>query len=448
MANRGLVGLMFMRYYLFLVFIFCARLSAATFELNVAELFPQQNLIQAFQLNAECLPVELTFNDGQTIEVSTEEMSDLDLSSFTQISIGAPNVNFKVITQNGQEWSRSLSSFRLKISHLIKDGRKVMTLDIHAIPSQEPVRPINFNFEPFLQIAGHQDADILKLSSLYFFKTLLLLAEESIHLKLEASVDIDNSFPGLKFDLELGGQSLVYELNDHPDGIKIGAWKIQGVTKYEGKSLINLVLSLAKMFNVECQKISAETPYDRMLQNFFNTADMLLSFLTSTSVWEGLTVIGEGSFVFQSNDSLYISTELNNHFRIGTNSGNWRSISSKGHFSFDVQNDPQLYQKFIVRIPVSDLESTANWIKYLLSGGRHGGLDVFAYMAYGVNVNQYMIQALTLAILNIGEIHDDGTVSFGITLNPKSFSLGNLSPLETIDLIIAKIKELIASWWE
>jgi hypothetical protein len=432
-----------MRYYLFLFFIFCARLNAATFELNVAELFPQQNLIQTFQINAEGLQAEMTLNDGQIIDILDAGMTDRDLSDITEIFVSGPDVVFKVITKSGSEWTRSLSTLNLRIIHRIKDGRRVMALDIDATPAYqifEEGQSPNTNID-------EESHSVLNFGH-FLLKTLMVFVEGNIHLTWEASANLaDNSYPAMKFELEMGKQSLAYELNDFQDGSKVGAWKIQGNGFGKG-SLINIVFTALKMMSQECKKMSAETPYDHILQTVFYGVDLFLTITAPIAEWEGITLINEGSLAYTPHQADDFAVDLHNLFKLEAYDGNWNtSLGSKSHIAI-VENLPEWSQEFIIKNPVHDLEKIAQWIQLNWTDQLSTLLNMPSIRYYGVYFPSYFIQGLTMIMMNVGEFREDGTLSIVITSNPAgTYTLGDMSPSEVAALIIAKIKWLIGGWW-
>jgi len=61
---------------------------------------------------------------------------------------------------------------------------------------------------------------------------------------------------------------------------------------------------------------------------------------------------------------------------------------------------------------------------------------------------KYFIQGLTLAMSSLGEIQEDGTISFKFSGNADgSFVVGGLNSSEIASLIIAKIKEKMG-WFQ
>ncbi|MBA3239298.1 MAG: hypothetical protein H0T62_13265 [Parachlamydiaceae bacterium] len=364
-----------MRYLSFFSFLYIQlsiiALSATTYELNIAQLIPQQNLIQTVQLEAENLKAELTLNDGQII--SALDVSQWpSLSDITQISVAGPEVQFKVTTLSGSEWTRSLSYFDFKLSSVDKDGRKEMMLDLHAAPSDRTIVQNDLISE-------------LNLGE-YLFKALILLADEDIHLNLLTSSDLeDNDHPFMKMELELGKQSLTFKLYDQPDDVKTGAWKIRGNGFGKG-SLIDLILYAIRMMSDECRKMSAESEYDQKLQKVFYGIDLILDLTTPISEWTGVALTAHGSFDYQSKEPGIFSTHHHNHFQLEATDGSWSgALGSKSYFSVGMEDSPVWSQEFILKNPNNDLEKAATWIQQNWTDQLAVMLDMPSIKYYSVN---------------------------------------------------------------
>ena len=422
-----------MRYISFLTMFFLqlstTALSAATFEINIAEFFPQQNLIKTVQIEAASLQTQMTLTDGQIIDSLPSQWPPI--SEITTISVKGPEVQFKVITQSGSEWTRSLGSFDLKLSNTVNvnEGRKEMVLDLHATPlhkifeQKNPESPLSFSH--------------------YLFKTLMLSSKGNIHFYLIAATDFkENTHPSLKMVFELDKQNLTVELLDQPDGLKTGTWKISG-NGLGKNSLVDLVLSAIRAMSDECKKIPAPTEYDQILKNIFYGIDLFLDFTAPISEWTGITVTETGSFDYISNDTGIFSTHLNNHILLEAYDGSWNiSLGSKSYLSFDMTDAPTWSQEFIVKNPERDLKKAAEWIQLHWVDQLSALLDMPSLKYYANYFPKYFISGLTLVMSSLGEMQEDGTVSFKLNNNSSgSFTLAGLSPSEIAYLIIAKIKE-------
>lgn len=409
-------------------------LSAATFELNMAELFPQQNLIQTVQIEADSLQAEITLNDGQILDGLASDQWPA-LSDISQISVEGPEVQFKVITQSGSEWTRSLGSFDLKLANVVNDTRKEMSLDLHATPLHK--------------IFEQKDSTSAFNLGHSLFKTLMLVAKGDFHLYLVASADLEeNNHPSMKLEFELGEQALTFEVHDHQDDLKTGAWKIRGNGFGKG-SLVDLVLSAIRMVSEECKKMSAETEYDQMLQHVFYGVDLFLDLTAPISDWTGITLIVEGSFDYLSKETGAFFTHLNNHFRLETYDGSWNtSLGSKSYVSVGMEESSAWSQEFILKNPAHDLEKAAVWIQQNWTDQLAIMLDMPSIKYYSDYFPKYFIQGLTAVMSSLGEIQEDGTVSFKISSDSLgSFTIDGVSPSELASLFIEKIKEKIGGWW-
>lgn len=427
-----------MRYFSFLsalcIQVSATALSAATFELNMADLFPQQNLIKAVQIEANNLEAEITLNDGQIIDgLTCDEWPSL--ADIARISVEGPEVQFKVITQSGSEWTRSLGSFDLKLANVINDTRKELSLDLHATP-------LHKIFDAKDAASGFNLGHAL-------FKTLMLVANDDFHLYLLGSSDPEeNAHPSMEMVFELGNQSLAFEVHDKQDDLKVGAWKIRGNGFGKG-SLVDLVLSAIRMTSAECKKMAAETEYDQMLQEVFYGIDLFLDLTAPIADWTGITLIVNGSFDYLSKETGVFCTNLHNHFQLETYDGSWStSLGSKSHLSVDMKASTAWSQEFILRNPAHDLEKIAAWIQQNWTDQLAILLDMPSIKYYSDYFPKYFIQGLTSIMSSLGEIQEDGTVSFKFCSNSfGSFTIDGVSPSEIADLFIAKIKEKIGGWW-
>lgn len=424
-----------MRYFSFLS-IFCFQLStialsAATFELNMAELFPQQNLIQTVQIGAEGLQAEITLNDGQVIEgIAIDQLPSL--SDISKIYIAGPEVEFKVITQSGGEWSRSLGSFDLMLSNVVSHNRKELKLDVHATPLNK--------------IFDNKEGSKFDFAQT-LFKTLMLATKDDIHLYVEASSDLEeNAHPSLKVEFELDKQTLAFELHDQQDDLKIGSYKITANGFGKG-SLIDLVLSAIRIMNEECKHLVPETEYDQMLKQVFYGIDLFLDLTAPIAEWEGITLTAKGSFDYISKEAYAFAMHLNNHFQLDAYDGSWNTaLGSKSYVSIGMEDSPALSQEFIFNNPAHDLEKVATWIQQHWTDQLAILLDMPSIKYYSDYATNYFIKGLTLVLSSLGEIQEDGTFSLKFSNNNLgSFTIGGYSLSDLASLINAKIKELI--WW-
>ncbi|MBA3239299.1 MAG: hypothetical protein H0T62_13270 [Parachlamydiaceae bacterium] len=415
----------------------CIQLSAPTLsagivELNMAELFPQQNLIQAVQIEAENLHAEITLNDGQAIDFLALDQWP-ELSDIAQITVEGPEVQFKVITQSGSEWTRSLGSFDLKLSNLTNGTRKEMTLDLHATPLHKIFEQKDSVFD-----LGHT-----------LFKTLLLVAKGDIHLYMVASTDLEeNTHPSMKLEFELDKQTLAFEVHDQQDNLKIGAWKICANGFGKG-SLVDLVLSAIRLVSEECKKMSAESEYDYMLQQVFYGVDLFLDLTAPIAEWTGVTLTAQGDFVFLSKDAFAFAAHFNNHFQLETYDGSWNtSLGSKSYVSVGMEDSSAWSQEFIFKNPAHDLEKAAAWIQQHWTDKLATMLDMPSIKYYSDYFPKYFIKGLTRVMSSLGEIQEDGTVSFKLSSSPSgTFTICGYTPSEIASLLIAKVKELVGGWW-
>lgn len=418
---------------LFCVQLMTTSLCAATYELNIAELIQSQNIIQTLRLEAEDLTAKITLNDGQTIDALASS-DTWPLAETAQISVVGPNVLFKVVTQDGNEWERSLNSFNLVISNLVHDGRREITLDLHAIPFKKIGK----------QISNKTTINLAQS----LLKTFVLGAEGEIHFKLQASADLEeNAHPLIKINLEQNEQSFSFELQTQQDDLRIGAWNIRG-NGFGPGSLTELLLTALRKMGEECRKLTPKTDYEVMLQNIFYGIDLFLDLTAPISQWDGITLIAKGSFDYQSKDLNTFSTHLNNHFQLDTYDGSWSTtLGSKTYVSVGMEDSPALSQQFIISNPASDIEKIAQWIQTHWIGQLATMCNMPSIKYYAYYYPTYFGQVLAMVITSLGELQEDGTITFTLSRNSLgSFEISKINVSDLGTLFIKKIKGKTGGW--
>jgi hypothetical protein len=423
-------------------FLLCFQLTslslfAASYEINMAELFPQQNLIQKIQVEAEHLQAHVTLISGQKIDALYESQLP-QVSDIAQISVMGPEVKFKVTTQSGNEWTRSMSSFNLQISNLIINGRSELAIELYATP-----------FNKIVDLNNENNTQLNFAS--YLFKSLVLGAQGDMHFKLQVSGDSEGkTHPSINLEMELSKQHLFFESHHLQDGLIKGAWKIQGNGFGKG-SLVDIIISAIKMMSEENRKIVLEnlSEYDLLLKNIFYGIDTFLDITSPITKWDGITFINQGSFDFLSKDPSSFLTHLDNYFQLAAYDGSWTtSLSSKSTFSLGIESMSPWSQEFIIKNPVQDLEKIAQWIQIHWTDKLSVLLNMPSIKYYGDYFPKYFVQALMTVMMSLGEIQEDGTMSFKMTSGPMdSFEIGNVNISEIASLFVAKVKEKIGGWW-
>lgn len=402
-------------------------LSAATLEFDIANIFPQQNLIQKVRIEAESLQAEMTLNNGQVLDpIVTKQWPSF--SDIAQILVLGPEVKFKVITQNGSEWTRSLGSFDLKFSNIANVNRREMTLDLNA-------KPLNKVFE-------QKNSKTAASFGHYLFKTLMLSAEGDIHLYLFTSMDlVQNAHPEMKIKFELDKQSLAFEWQDQQNDVKAGNWKIFG-NGFGKNSLVDLVIKTIRTMSEEYRNLKDKTEYDLLLQKVFYGLDLFLDFTSPISEWTGVNLTVQGSFDYLSKDDVFL-THINNYLQLDAYDGRWSaSVGSKSYFSIGVPDSPTWSQEFNLKNPAHDMEKVAGWIQVNWTNQLADLLNMPSIKYYANYFPKYFIQGLTLVMTSLGEIQEDGTISFKLSSNSDgAFTIGGLNTSELASLIIAKIRE-------
>ncbi|WP_019215414.1 hypothetical protein [Legionella tunisiensis] len=418
---------------LFCIQFMTTSVCAASYELNIAELIQNQNIIQTLRIEADNLTAKITLNNGQTIDALASDTWPLFFET-AQISVTGPNVLFKLVTQDGNEWERVFSSFNLLISNLVRDGRREVTLDLHAIPFKEIGKQIN-------------KKTTLNLAQ-FLLKAFILGAEGEIHFKLQASAALEeNAHPLMKIELEQNGQSLSFEMQAQQDGLKIGVWKIRGNGFGKG-SITELLLTALRNMSEECRKLNPKTDYEVMLQTVFYGVDLFLDLTAPIVQWDGITVSAQGSFDYQSKDVDTFSTHLNNHFQLTAYDGSWSAqLGSKTYASVGMKDSPALTQQFIISNPASDIEKIAQWIQTHWVDQLATVLNMPSIKYYAYYFPTYFGQGLVMVMLSLGEPQEDGTITFtlsGSTLGSFEISKTNVSDLGA--LVIKKIKGKTGGW--
>lgn len=166
-----------MRYFIFLslfLFHFSATcLSAATYELDLEEYFPNQAILKTLTLEAEILHAEVILNDGSFYAMSSNDAWPA-FSEIQQVTFSGPTVNVRLTTQNGYELTRSTSAFKLEfLNELHGEGREV-SLNLTATPID----------------LGHEDESSQDTStdlSYYLLKSFLLGNQKQIRFAIKIS---------------------------------------------------------------------------------------------------------------------------------------------------------------------------------------------------------------------------------------------------------------------
>ncbi|MDR3504423.1 MAG: hypothetical protein P4L79_17795 [Legionella sp.] len=419
--------------FLFSVQLISNTVSAATLEFDVANIFPQQNLIQTVKIEAESLQAEMTLNNGQILDpLATSSWPSF--SEITQVLVQGPEVQFKVLTKNGSEWTRSLGSFDLKFLNIVNANRREMSLDLQAIPLDKVFEQKNTKKAASL--------------SYYLFKTLMLIAKGNVHVNLLISTDLEkNAHPLMKINYELNKQSLDFELQEQPNELTSGTWKIysNGLGK---NSLVDLVIKALRTMSEEYKNLKEKTEYDQLLQKAFYGMELFLDFTAPISEWTGIGLTIQGSFDYLSNSSVF-STHINNYVQLDAYNGSWStSFGSKSYFSLGIADSPMWSQEFNLKNPANDLQKIAEWVQ--LNGSKQLAelINMPSIKYYTDYFPKYFIQGLTVVMSSLGENQEDKTMSFKFIGNSDgSFTIGGLNTSEVSSLIIAKIKEKMGGWY-
>lgn len=418
---------------LFSIQLITNTLSAATLELDMTNILPQQNLIKTVRIEAQSLQAEIALNNGQVLDpLVTQQWPSF--SDIALILVQGPEVQFKVITQNGSEWTRSLGAFDLQITNVVHANRREIAVDLHG-------RSLH---KIFKQVNGKTVSNF----GYYLFKTLMLLADGNIHFYLSTSMDLENNaHPAMKTTFELDSQSLTFELQEKQDAVKEGFWKINGNGFGKG-SLADLVISALRTMSEEYRNLEEKTEYDQLLQQALYGVDLFFDFTAPLSKWTGISVTLQGSFDYLFKDAIFF-THINNYFQLDAYDGSWStSLGSKSYFSNGVADSPVWSQEFNLKNPAHDLQKAAEWIQLNWANQLADLMNMPSIKYYANYFPKYFIQGLTLAMSSLGEIQEDGTISFKFSGNADgSFVVGGLNSSEIASLIIAKIKEKMG-WFQ
>lgn len=409
-------------------------LCAASYELNIAGLIKNQNIIQTLRIEADDLTAKITLNNGQTLDALAGDYWP-PFDETAQISVVGPNVLFKLITQDGNEWERSFNSLNLLISNVTHEGRREITLDLNATPVKRIGKEINKKKTTFNLAQS-------------LLKAFVLGAEGQIHFKLLASAELEeNTHPLIKIELEQNEQSFSFELQDQRDDLKIGSWKIRG-NGFGPGSLVELLLTALRNMSEEYRNQNTKTDYEAMLQNIFYGIDLFLDFTAPISQWDGITLIAKGSFDYQSKDLDAFSMHFNNHFQLEAYDGSWSTtLGSKTYISVGMEDSPALSQQFILSNPSSDIEKTAQWIQTHWVDQLAAMLNMPSIKYYAYYSPTYFGQALVMGITSLGELQEDGTIIFTLSRNSLgSFEISKTSVSDLGALIIKKIKGKTVGW--
>lgn len=421
-----------MRFISFLLLFISNAISAATIEFDVANIFPQQNLIQTVKIEAESLQAEMTLNNGQILDPLTTS-SWPSFSEIAQILVQGPEVQFKVLTKNGSEWTRSLGSFNLKFLNVVNANRREMSLDLHAVPLQKA----------FEQKNTKKSASF----GYYLLKTLMLIAKGNVHVNLLIATDLEeNAHPLIKMTYEVNKQSLDFELQDQPNELTSGTWKIysNGLGK---NSLVDLLIKALRTMSDEYKNLKEKTEYEQLLQKAFYGMELFLDFTAPISEWSGIGLTIQGSFDYLSNSSVF-STHINNYVQLDAYNGSWStSFGSKSYLSLGIADSPTWSQEFNLKNPANDLQKIAEWVQRNGANQLAELINMPSIKYYIDYFPKYFIQGLTVVMSSLGENQEDNTLTFKFVGNSDgSFTIGGLNTSEVSSLIIAKIKEKMGGW--
>lgn len=391
-----------MRYLIFsFITCFClaANLTASSFELKLNELFPRQSIFKSLIIEAEDLESEIYLTNGILFDHSLDFPS---LSEIKEITLKGPEVHFHLISQDDNEWVRTIQSFYLNI---LNDNQEC-TREVHLEFKGNALPLTLANDQEFKNIPFHFGQHLAK--------TLISNTSGEVFLQLRASYnDEDNTHSDISFEYGAGKQVLRLELLESSEE-KQGSWEIRSRLLGKGVLVDLLVSGLKKM----CETSKQMNFHHESVQKFFTNAGFFLDRLSPLCDWAGIDFISFGDFelIEKTNDS--ISLTVNNNFRLEAYEGKWNSeIGSKTFLSKNEDSNAQWSQEIIIRNPSEDLAKISNWLQLNCLDEMAAFLNMPSISYYGKYFPTYLSDTLVSILTNLGTPQENGTLLFSISGN-------------------------------
>lgn len=405
-----------MKYYLMLpIFFAAASLSAASYELDLQELLPQQTIFHKLTV------------EGELLQVETEQSDD-----FLEVSLSGPEVEFRLTTMQGEEWSVPLGTFQLHVLTEKQAEHSRALFDLEATSLLPSPGKLNFSKGPHKLIGS-------------LYKALMSL-KGPMHLTLEASSDVALKESLLKLDLMKGSQQLHLTMDDSPTG-NHASWNLQSSLFGKG-ALIDFLINALKEWSDKVQESAPESPTEEILQNICAQISAFMDLAAPLLEWDGIILALDGESSYQNQPDFY-ELYLKNDFKVSTVTEDWSAfMGSRSHFIAGVDLPYKWNQEFVITNLSSDIERLCAWIQVNAIDQLAEYLDMPSLKYYGSYFPKYFNQALAAIIMKLGEPQEDGTLLLafsGGAADPSSF--GSIDLAETGDLLVNAIKEKVNGFW-
>lgn len=405
-----------MKYYLMLPLILAAAsLSAASYELDLQEAFPQQTLFQKLTVEGELLQIEANESDENL-----------------EVSLSGPEVEFRLTTLQGEEWSVPLGTFQLHVLSEMHSERRHVLFDLEATSLIPTPGKLNFSN------GSHK-----LIGSLY---KALMSVKGSVHVTLEASSDTALDDAMIKLDLIKGKQQLHLTMHDTANG-NHAFWNLQSNLFGKG-ALVDFLITGLREWSERVQESTPESPTEEVLQNVCSQISAFMDLAAPLLEWDGIVLALDGESLYQNQPDLY-ELYLKNDFKVSTVTGEWSAfMGSRSHYVAGVDLPYKWEQEFVVTNLSSDIEKLCGWIQVNAIDQLAEYLEMPSLKYYGSYFPKYFNQALATLIMKLGEPQEDGTLLLAFSGGAvDSSTIGSADLADSGKLLVDAIKEKVNGYW-
>lgn len=402
-------------YLIFPVIFAAASLSAATYELDLQEAFPQQNIFKTLTVEGEALQIQTNTSDEGL-----------------EASLSGPEVEFRLTTVDGENWSVPLGSFELNvISQNTTEGNHVL-FDFEATSLIQLGRTLDFSH------GNHKFAAS-------FFKACMS-PRGPIRFAIEASSSTDLPDSMIMFDY-VQGKQLFHVKIDKTEAATNASWNLQ--TRLLGKgALIDLLITALREINSRAQNVTPESPAEELFKNICFQVGVLMDFAAPILDWDGVNLSVEGESTYQDQTELY-AISLQNDFTLSTPDNNWKAFMGTRSHYVSGPNLPYAWrQEFVITNLTSDIDRLCQWVQANAIDQLAEFLNMPSITYYGSYFPKYFNQGLAALILKLGTPQEDGTLILALNGGEaSSISFGTASLSEMGQLLIDTVKEKVSGYW-
>lgn len=348
-----------MFYYLILPLILAGMsLSAASYELNLLETFPQQNIL-------EMLTVK-----GEALQIKADADSELNLD----ILLTGPEVELCLRTVQGKEWHYSLRSIHMHVLNQDHSGSRSVLLDLESTLSTSSTGQPN----PF-------------------------------HLLMDATYNADLTDSALEIDFSQGKQHIHMNLDSKNDKTN-ASWKVQsGLGK---GALIDLLIFTLKEVGESAKDVIPENRSEKLVKDICSQIGVFLDLLSPLQEWEGVNVNIDGESTYQNSSELF-EIFFKNDFYLSSHQPDWNTFMGIcSHYSSGPEVPYEWSQEIIIKNPANDIERIADWIQNNAIKQLAEYLNMPSLAYYESYFPFYFNQGLKTLLRNLGEHRPNGTFVF------------------------------------